>query len=362
MHCKFNLYSILCHFIIPIVVLFILICIVWIIKNRIIYQKRTIKRNNYNLMIDHFLINIVFSSMTNEEIKSSVIQFIKEVPFNKNWFKKLVLKKLINLKQNLVGTDSKKIIYAYRYFGFHLISKKLILKNSWYNKSLGFYHYQLMDYKIKKGQIEKYIHSSNKFLKSNALIALIVLSDERFNILKNYNHEISTSDELKIIDIIYNKESSLPQEINNWLYNENLSIVLLTIKLAVRFRYSFNKFQIKKLISNTNVKVRKTVYLAIKDLIILDSNALLLEQYNIEDNKQNKIELLKTLSYIGNEITINHFSKILTLEQDLDLKFNMVRLIKTINTNYLNDFTFKSNEEQEVIEKMLLHVSNPYLN
>jgi hypothetical protein len=46
--------------------------------------------------------------------------------------------------------------------------------------------------------------------------------------------KISTADQLKILDLIYQK-ADLPTKISKWLYNENNSIVLLAIKLMIRY-------------------------------------------------------------------------------------------------------------------------------
>jgi hypothetical protein len=97
------------------------------------------------------------------------------------------------------------MLLIYKYFGFHKYSDRLIRSSSWEKKLLGIYHYQILEYKIKTGHIRPNIYVKNKFLKSNALIAVISLSDEKFEFLNKYEKKISTADELKILDIIYQK-------------------------------------------------------------------------------------------------------------------------------------------------------------
>jgi hypothetical protein len=71
---------------------------------------------------------------------------------------------------------------------------------------LGIYHYQILEYKIKTGYIRPYVNNhKNKYLNSNALIAMIILSDEKFSLIANYKRKISKVDELKILDIIYKR-------------------------------------------------------------------------------------------------------------------------------------------------------------
>jgi hypothetical protein len=350
------------YVLIPLLVALIFIFVVTIIFNRIVFEKRSKLKEPISERIDSFLSDLIFSDFSNLEIKEKIEVLKTEIPFNKKWCKNIILKKLMNCKQNLIGIDSKKILLIYKYFDFHLIAKELINKNSWYYKSLGFYHYQLMDYKIKTGHIKKYIEVKNKYLKSNALIALIVLSEERFDILQDYKFKISIPDELKILDIIYNKESKLPTEIDKWLFNKNKSIVVLMIKLLVRYRVLLSKKQIKKLLNNQDKLIRRETILAIKDLILLDANEPLMHHYTKEPSRKNKIFLLKTLHVIGDATTKDFFMNFIETEKNLDLKFEMVKLINTIDSQFLSDFKFKSKKETKLVHRILLHVNSPYLN
>ncbi len=268
----------------------------------------------------------------------------------------------MNCKQNLIGIDSKKILLIYKYFDFHLIAKKLINKNRWYYKSLGFYHFQLMDYKIKTGHIKKYIDVKNQYLKSNALIALIVLSEECFDILQDYKFKISIPDELKILDIIYNKESNIPKDVDKWLFNKNKSIVVLMIKLLVRYRVLLSNEQMKKLLNNQDKLIRRETILAIKDLILLDANEPLMRHYIKEPSRKNKVFLLKTLYVIGDQSTKFFFMNFIENENNFDLKFEIVKLINTIDRNFLPSYEFKSKKETKLVNSILLHVNSPYLN
>jgi hypothetical protein len=45
----------------------------------------------------------------------------------------------------------------YKYFA-HRYSNKLIKSNSWENKLLAIYHYQILEYKIKTGYIRPYVY------------------------------------------------------------------------------------------------------------------------------------------------------------------------------------------------------------
>ncbi|MBF2709878.1 hypothetical protein [Flavobacterium soyangense] len=220
-----------------------------------------------------------------------------------------------------------------------------------------------MEYKIKTGYIRPYVNNhKNKFLNSNALIAMIILSDEKFELLANYQKKISQADEIKILDIIYNKKSSLPKKIEDWIDSTNNSIVKLGIKLMVRYREQLTNTQISFLLNNPDEMVRKETLLAIRYLYITESNFILINHYLKENNKRNKISLLKTFGVIGNHETINFLSPFLLKEKDLEIKFEMVNAINSIDRTFFKNFKIENKIENDIINRILLHVTNPYLN
>lgn len=220
-----------------------------------------------------------------------------------------------------------------------------------------------MNYKIKKGQIKPYLKSKNEFLRSNAITALISLSDENFSILDDYPHSISKVDELKILDIIYQKKISIPENINKWLNSKNDSIVIIAIKLIVRYRYEYiiENNQIKYLISHDNKMVRKEIVQAIRELISINAREIVTQHYKIEKNRRLKISILKTLAVIGNHETINFCEDILKNEIDLDIKMATVFCVYKIDEAFFNKIDPNSTESTNKIYRMFLHIKNPLL-
>ncbi|MET0760202.1 MAG: hypothetical protein ABWZ56_07265 [Flavobacterium sp.] len=355
------LYYSLKYFVIPFLLWIIFSLLILLIINRYYFEKSIIPKKEAEIKINNFLTEIIFSNHNLTHIKEKINLFKYEVPFKNKWCRDLILTKIITIKQNINGVNPTHILLIYKFFGFQDYSQKLIRNRRWHNKALGIYHYQMLDYKIKKGHIKTHINDKNKFLKSNALIALISLSDEKLDFLNNYQEKISKADELKILDIIYQRKSSLPKNINEWFNNKNSSIVILAIKLMIQYRETLNISQIKFLLSSNDPLVRKETLLAIRELVIIDSNALLIPHYSRETNKRNKISLLKTWSVIGNHKTKDFVSNILSEEKDLEIKFEMINCINKLDNTYFKNYTTDNTPENEVIHRILLHVNDPNL-
>jgi hypothetical protein len=355
-------FSFLKYFVIPFLVIAILLIIGSMVLSRYKFDKIAKRKKAVEEKINDFLIDLIFSNYDKNTIKDKINQFKKEPVYKNKWFRYLILNKLIHIKQNIKEMNPSLIISIYKEFGLNEYSRKLIKNRKWYLKSVGIYHYQSLDYKIKKGYIKPFLKSKNKYLKSNALIALISLSDENFGILDNYQEKISRADELKILDLIYQKKSTIPKTISHWLDNENSSVVILAIKLIVRYRDTFSNSQIEKLLSHSDPVVRKSITLAIRELFITEANNLLIKHYVNETFTRNKISILKTLGTIGDDYAKEFVFKQLSHEKDLDIKFEIVNCINKIDPTYLNTISFQDPLENEMINKIILHVKTPNLN
>lgn len=355
-------YMFLKYVAIPFLIIIALYFIISLILNRFFLDKLTDQKDDLEESINNFLTDLIFSNYPFEETKAKIEAFKKTEVFQHKWCKYLVLNKLIHIKQNIKEVNQNLILTIYKQFGLNIYSQKLINRRKWYYKSLGFYHYQSLDYKIKKSHIKPYLNSKNRYLKSNALIALIALSDEKFDILKNYDKKLSSADELKILDLIYQKKSSIPETINDWLDCDNASVVILAIKLIIRYRECIHLPKITYLLLHPNKNVRKEVIFAVRELFIVDANYILRNHYNKEPDYRNKITTLKTLGVIGDDESKIFVAKLLENEKDIELKFQMIHCINKIDSHYFENFQTENEQENIILQKIVLHVNNPYLN
>lgn len=356
-------FDLLKYFAVPFLCFIIILLTFILIIHRYGFEKKLILKKELDIKTDIFLTELIFSNYSIEDIYEKIRVYKEDVLFKKKWYKGLILNKIISIKQNINGINPNLILIIYKSFGFHHYSKKLILNNRWKNKLLGIYHYQILEYKIKTGYIRPYVNNhKNKFLNSNALIAMIILSDEKFELLANYQKKISQADEIKILDIIYNKKSPFPKKIEEWIASNNSSIVRLAIKIMVRYRESLSTTQISSLLNNPDPIVRKETIQSIRYLFIVEANFILINHYLKEDNKRNKISILKTFGVIGDQETIDFLSPFLLEEKDLEIKFEMVSAINSIDRTYFKNFETKNEIENDIINRIYLHVTNPYLN
>lgn len=355
------IFNVLKFVIIPVLIVIITFLVLSLITNRYKSEKLDLKRKEIDTTLNDFLTSLIFQDFEADEIKNQISKFKSTIPYEEKWCRYLILNKLIHFKQNLHGFDQNRILLIYKYFGLQQYSQNLLNDKRWYFKSLGIYHYQVLDYKIKKGYMKSFLKSKNKYLRSNALVAVIALSDEKFGVLDNYTEKISRADELKILDIIYQKQSQVPENLTQWLQNKNNSIVLLALKLMIRYKVKPNLSQISYLLMHDDTLVRKETLLAIRELGVCEAGTLLIEYYPKENHKRNKISCLKTLGVIGNETTIAFVETILPFEKDLEIKYEMVNCLYKLNASFFDNYTDNDPAENSLVQSIVLHVKNPYL-
>lgn len=360
-----NIYYFLLYFFIPLIGLFLVLIVFTLLYSRYTIDKNEGFREDIENDANTFLTELIFSDYTASEMKTRINEFQSKHKLTKN-LRKFILNKIIHIKVNLNETNEHTMLLIYKYFGFDEISNKLIRNRTWYSKSEALHHYQNIGYKIKTGHVKKLLNSKNTALRSNAIIALISLSDEKFDVLDNYKYNISKSDEVKILDIIYRKKSNIPKNINNWLNSKNDSIVIIAIKLIVRFRHKqdISLEQISHLLKSENNLVRKEVILAIRELVMFEANEILMEHFKVETNLRNKISVIKTLNTIGTTENITFLSELLKKHEnlELDLKLEIVNFINKTDTTFFNNFKFNNKEKHTELQKMIAHSNCPYLN
>ena len=360
-----NIYYFLLYFFLPLIVLFVVLIVFTLIYTRYAIDRNDDFKENIENEANAFLTDLIFSNYSAPEMKEKIKEFQSKHKLNTN-LKKYILNKIIHIKENLNETNEHTMLLIYKYFGFDEISNKLIRNRKWYSKSEALHHYQNIGYKIKTGHVKQFLDSKNKALRSNAIIALISLSDEKFDVLDNYKYNISKSDEVKILDIIYRKKSKIPKNINNWLTSKNDSIVIIAIKLIVRFRHKhdISLEQISYLLSSENPAVRKEVILAIRELVMFEANAILIHHFTVETNLRNKISIIKTFNVIGTSENIGFMSGILNEDEnlELDLKLEIVNFINKTNATFFKNFKFNNEDKNTELQKMIAHSNCPYLN
>ena len=348
--------DIVIHILVPLMVLAFFTLVAILVVNRTIYEVSKFRIKSAKSKIDIFLTSLVFSPFEEQEFAKEIKNFKKQIPFEKNWCKEIILNEIINLKQNLKGETTKHLHFIYEEFDLYKFSLRLLKNPQWYVKSLGIFHFKALEYTKGEKYVMPYLKHKNKILSTNAYIASIALTSDKLDFLIDYAETLSLTSEIKIMDILHSRRPPMPTNLKDWIHSPNTSIVKLGVKFMVYYNFTIGKDDIVGLLKSDAEQIRHEVIVAARNLYIEDAEEILINQFQWED-KKNKIEILTSLGAIGTEVAEKFLSQLLIETTDIDIKLATVYSLNAINENYFES-SFTDNEE---VMSMAKHVKDPYI-
>lgn len=344
-------------YMVPILVVLLLILVIALVYNRLNYVFVSYKKRVYLPKITEQLTELTFSGLNGDELVKEVEKIKTRFPYNKKWFRKILLSSIIDLSLSLKGDLIYQVREIYMAFGLHKYSLKLIKSPFWYTKCIGIYHFQALNFVHGQKYIKPYISSKNEVLRSNAFIAHLYLTTEPFDFLVDYPFPLSSVNEYKVIDVFYMKKEPIPKNIDRWLDAKNESIIILGLKVMVFYNDTASSEKIINLLAHSSFRVRQETILSIRELFLIDAEDELQFRFDLE-NKLLKIEILKSLAVIGSETTVSFLSKGLSRKDvDKDVKMEMLKCLKNIDPDYFNSRFLMDME----IERMKEHINSAYI-
>ncbi|PKB15494.1 HEAT repeat domain-containing protein [Flavobacterium sp. 5] len=337
--------------VLPILIVGCTILISVLIINRYIYDIFQPKFETVKNDIENFLTNMIFSPFDEKLHHAEIEQFKTEIPFEKNWCKKLLLNEIIFLKLNLKGEITHKFHFIYEQFDLFQYTQKLLKSHLYYIKCLGLFQLESLDYKKGKDYITPLLNHKNRNIKSRAFLSLISLRPNKLETLIDFSHEITIAEEINIMDILHQKKTKMPSNLNDWIVSDNASIIKLGIKLMMFYNYNNENDNIVKLLKHKDRSVRQEAIMAINFLFIFEAETELIEQFKNEDT-QNKLEIFNTLSKIGASESESFIIQLLENKTDENIKLDAVYCLEKINPSFMDNY-FLDNED---LKKMVKHV------
>lgn len=352
--------TILKFVIIPFIFLISTTLVILLIRNQYMSIKLEKRKKSIEDDVNTLLTELIFLKENGEHIANKIEAFKLQIPFHKKWCQNYMLHKILEINQTF-HVDQRLHRDIFMRFGFDRISNRLLRHKKWYLNSLGIYRMQRMHVESKSKQIAAFLKDTNPEIKSNALIAMVTLSPEKFAALRDHKEPLTKADEMKILDLIYESQPNMPANSKKLLKSTNISIVVLGIKLMVQYKEKFSLIQMSKLIRFPNVQVRKEATKAVGKLKMLEANDILISQYHLEQDKKVKINILRSLKSIGNQKSAFYLESMLATESNSDIKFEMVNCINKLDPAFFDNSYSMTIAKDHTIKDMALHVKDPYL-
>lgn len=353
------------YFIIPLFVITIIVLILVITH----YTKKGIRVEAETVEIerkvDEFLVKLIFGKKLSDELITIEIKnFKKTIPFDEKYVKKIVLTKIITIKEGFNLNENDILVSLFNQFDFLEYSKQLLAKKQWYNKALGVHYIEKINYKSELHLIEPLLTHKNETLRGLSFNATLSLKEDIFPLLMGYKETITYASKIKIADILRQKKTTFSlEQVNMLLRNENDSIKSIAMLYVLDKNISISEDIIIELLNSKTRYIRKDIITLIRNLKLSHLEDQLFKSYHLEEIIRNKISIFKTLAEMGSEKSI--FFALKTIEDpniDSDIEFEAVRTIFKINPMFFEQFIISKFSEKETVKKIIAHINNPYLS
>ena len=358
-------FNLILYFFIPIFVITIIVLILVITH----YTKKGIRVEAETVEIerkvDEFLVKLIFGKKLSDELITIEIKnFKKTIPFDEKYVKKIVLTKIITIKEGFNLNENDILVSLFNQFDFLEYSKQLLAKKQWYNKALGVHYIEKINYKSELHLIEPLLTHKNETLRGLSFNATLSLKDDIFPLLMGYKETITYASKIKIADILRQKKTTFSlEQVNMLLRNENDSIKSIAMLYVLDKNISISEDIIIELLNSKTRYIRKDIITLIRNLKLSHLEDQLFKSYHLEEIIRNKISIFKTLAEMGSEKSI--FFALKTIEDpniDSDIEFEAVRTIFKINPMFFEQFIISKFSEKETVKKIIAHINNPYLS
>jgi hypothetical protein len=303
-----------------------------------------------------FLTEMILSDPLDENLKTKLALFKKEIPLHKSWCKEMVINDMIRFKMSLKGKASEQINIIYRSFHLDTYSAGLIGKFKSFYKCEGFYHFQALDYKKGSALIKTYLKDPNPVVRSNANMAYISLCENHLGSLKDIQTTISLLNMIKIMDLLHQKKIAIPRNIHQWLLTNNNSVIKLGLKIMVFYNYRNEAKGVIALVHHDDVALKKEAIITIRELFLIEAKTDLTQLFE-NTTSEIQMEILDTLKVIGDDSIIPFLENIIRTETNKNVKLKAVECLNEIDKTELDIIAAKDFDTT----KMAKHVREIYL-
>ena len=281
-------------------------------------------------MISEFL--FLEKDATKDEKSNYVALKIEIRELLKNDFNRNVLSEiLLDLRKDISGDTQQVLFKLYQDLGLHHDAFAKLSSWRWQVISKGILELTQMEVAESYGFITKFINDKRSTIRKQAEIATVTLKHEGIGFfLDTTKYRISEWQQLKLLDVIRNKEDFQPPRFKAWLTSNNKYVVLFALRLIKYYNQNDANTSLVQLVKHRNNQIKIETIACIKEFNVVESlDTLKLVFWNCSTDV--KIAILDTIGYIGSEGDIEFLSLIDKKELNFSVKSKALSSINVIS-------------------------------
>ncbi|WP_209400286.1 HEAT repeat domain-containing protein [Pseudozobellia sp. WGM2] len=249
------------------------------------------------------------------DLKIQIRELIKD-KFNR----KVLTEVLLDLRKDVSGDTKQRLFKLYQDLGLEKDAFDKLDSWRWEVVSKGISQLTQMHVEPAYGFITKFINDRRSTVRKQAEIATVTLKSEGINyFLDTTRYKISEWQQLKLLDVLRNREAFDPPRFKFWLTSTNKHVVLFALRLIKYYNQNDANTSLIELVKHKNNHIKLEAIGCIKEFYVVEALPVL-KQVLAKCNVDIKIAILDVIGELGEEKDIDFLNSVAQREGNFAVK------------------------------------------
>jgi len=305
---------------------------IFFFRNRLSAKSRNIsdRRKQLTPIISNFLFYGEDASKEEKyeyvELKVEIREFIKD-PINRSILKEI----LLDLQRDLTGDARIRLFKLYKDFDLHQDAYAKLNSWRWEIVTKGIVELTQMQVEEAYSVIKKFINHKRSVIRRHAQIATVSLKHEGIGqFLDTNKYSISEWQQIKILEILRNKEDFIPPNFGVWLTSINKDVVLFALRLIRHYNQTDANASVTELLKHKDDEVKQAAIDCIKEFGIVEAIPTLMAAFQ-RAKRDTRIFILDAIGTIGKEEDIPFLLEVHKKVSNFNVKSKALGAINSIS-------------------------------
>ncbi len=304
---------------------------IFFFRNRLSSKARNIgeRRKELTPIISNFL--FYGEEASKEEkyehvgLKVEIREFLKD-PINRSILKDI----LLDLQRDLTGDSRVRLLNMYKDFDLHLDAFAKLKSWRWEVVTKGIVELTQMQVEEAYTAIRRFINHRRNVIRRHAQIATVSLKHEGIvHFLDSNKYPISEWQQIKILEVLREKEDFIPPNFGVWLMSSNKDVVLFALRLIRYYNQTDANASVTQLLKHRDDEIKQAAIDCIKEFGIIQAIPTLMAAFT-RAKRDTRILILDALGAIGSEEQIPFLREVHQKVSNFNVKSKALSAINTI--------------------------------
>lgn len=283
------------------------------------------------------------------DLKIQVRELLKD-RFNRQ----LLTEVLLDLKKDVSGDTRMRLLQLYQDLGLH--NDAFAKLHSWRWEVIAKGISQLTEMQVESAYsfISKFINDRRSTVRKQAEIAIVTLKPEGINyFLDTTRYKISEWQQLKLLDVLRNRETFDPPRFKLWLTSTNRHVVLFALRLIKYYNQNDANSSLVELLKHKTALIRLEAIECIKEFNVVEALPVLKKVF-YKSNTDIKIAILGTIGELGGQADTGFLHAVAQREGHFSVKSKALAAINMIAPETVMPTEGIDHFEVEPVEREIL--------